>query len=427
MGKAYCHQKAIIVLSLYMIFLFSCSTTSRVHPVPATLPQPSIGMLKAVTCKNISRGREVRPIDETEVFTIQDKQAVMWIKLKGLRGKHTLRWKWYDPQGNLYTDSKDFPIGSEDLEYQAAILWHKIGIFGEKAANMTGEWQVVISLENNHLITKDFKIVDHLDSVKKQDLFSGSSPYQDSWALIASIDDYQYIPKLNYAVADGRAIKNILVQDMDFPEDHITYLTNQEATRGNILRCLGDDLPKKTGEKDRVLVFFSGHGYTRKMPLGGEMGYLMPVEAKAGSVHSTAISMAQIRDISQLIPAKHMLFIIDACYSGLVGFQTRDVGVIEDFPAYLAKLTTSRGRQILTAGKADEEVIESDLWGHSVYTKFLIRGLKQREADLNLDSLITTMELQTYLQPRVSKETGYRQTPQMRCLDGEGEFVFLLK
>ena len=63
--------------------------------------------------------------------------------------------------------------------------------------------------------------------------------------------------------------------------------------------------------------------------------------------------------------------------------------------------------------------------GHSVYTKCLIQGLKEREADLNQDGLITVTELQSYLQPKVFKESGYKQTPQIRYLQGEGEFVFL--
>ena len=473
--------------------------------------------IEAIMCKNIRDGEEMMPVDKTDVFTIQDKQAIILIKIKDLKAKHTIRWKWYDPKGIPYYETKEFPVGLDDTRYKVTSLLHRIGIFGEKAADLLGAWKVQVALDGKDLITKDFKIVGSIDPditfvspttsvvydedltlnarvedeiglkdvqikingesskvigfregekmvnigreiilqegensieiiayngcrqvtkekkvtyTKRANIFSGLSPYHTSWALIVGINDYKHIPKLNYPVADAQAIKDILVQDMGFSKDNITNLTNQEATRANILRYLGDVFPKVTGAEDRVLVFFAGHGYTRKRPHGGDMGYLMPVEATANNVHSTAISMAEIGDISSLIPAKHVLFIVDACYSGLIGMTLRDLKIneesgVKDTSEYLAQLTSSTGRQILTAGKADEQVVESDQWGHSVYTKCLIQGLKEREADLNKDGLITVSELQSYLQPRVSKESGYKQTPQIRYLQGEGEFVFL--
>ena len=406
-------------------------------------------------CKDIRDGEEMMPVDKTDVFTVENKQAVMLIKVKDLKAKHTIRWKWYDPKGISYYETKEFPVGSKEHRYQITSIWHKIGIFGEKAADLLGDWKVKVSLDGKDLITENFKIVGNLDPVitffspttsvvyeenlhlnvrvvdeiglkdvqikingesskvigfreggkmvnidrkiplqegknrieiiayngyrqitkekkvtytRRENIFSGLSPYHNSWALIVGIDEYEYIPRLNYPVADAKAIKDILIEDMSFPENNITTLTNQEATRANILRCLGDVFPKKTGEEDRVLVFFAGHGYTRRRPHGGDMGYLMPVEATANNVHSTAISMAEIRDISSLIPAKHILFIVDACYSGLVGLNLRDLQIstgegVTDTSEYLAQLTSSTGRQILTAGKANEQVVESDQWG----------------------------------------------------------------
>ena len=43
------------------------------------------------------------PEDETNTFSSEDSQAVMWVKLKDISGEHTLRWEWYNPAGELIT------------------------------------------------------------------------------------------------------------------------------------------------------------------------------------------------------------------------------------------------------------------------------------------------------------------------------------
>ena len=46
-------------------------------------------------------------------------------------------------------------------------------------------------------------------------------------------------------------------------------------------------------------------------------GYIVPVDADLPNFQSQAISMTNFQDVSEAIPAKHVLFVMDACYSGL--------------------------------------------------------------------------------------------------------------
>jgi hypothetical protein len=39
-----------------------------------------------------------------------------------------------------------------------------------------------------------------------------------------------------------------------------------------------DELPKKVSKDDRLLIFFSGHGETRKTHEGKKIGYLIPID-----------------------------------------------------------------------------------------------------------------------------------------------------
>ena len=61
---------------------------------------------------------------------------------------------------------------------------------------------------------------------------------------------------------------------------------------------------------------FAGHGTTRKLSSGRNLGYIVPVEAATKSFHSQAISMTAFQDVNEAIPAKHVLYLMDACYVG---------------------------------------------------------------------------------------------------------------
>ena len=115
-----------------------------------------------------------------------------------------------------------------------------------------------------------------------------SDIYDNSWALIIGIDKYQNVQKLNYAVDDAESMKNILIDSFNFQNEKISFLTNEEATKQNILKSFSN-ITKQAEENDRVLVFFAGHGETMDLPEGGEKGYLIPVEGDSDDLYLTAI------------------------------------------------------------------------------------------------------------------------------------------
>ena len=86
-----------------------------------------------------------------------------------------------------------------------------------------------------------------------------SDIYDNSWALIIGIDKYQNVQNLNYAVKDAESIKDILVDVFDFPIRNITFLKNKEATKQNIIQAFSD-ITNKAKERDRVIIYFAGHG-----------------------------------------------------------------------------------------------------------------------------------------------------------------------
>ena len=245
------------------------------------------------------------------------------------------------------------------------------------------------------------------------------------WAVVVGIDDYKKVRRLKYAVKDAKGIAKVL-RKQGF---HVKTLFNDQATRHAILKELGSNLIAKVKPEDRVLVFYAGHGETWGVSKDRTMGYLVPVEGQSDALVATGISMGHIRELTNIVPARHVLFLMDVCYGGIAGQQFRSISPLTE--SYIKVITREQGRQLITAGGADQQAIEGPVWGHSVFTYYLLEGLGKGLADLNDDGIIPATELYTYLDQRVytaAQLTGHTQRPELWSLSAEkGEFVFLGK
>ncbi|UXH78136.1 polysaccharide deacetylase family protein [Roseateles amylovorans] len=256
---------------------------------------------------------------------------------------------------------------------------------------------------------------------------AGANLYRDSYALVIGIDQYKSWPRLQHAVRDARAVQDTLQTQFGFRPENVVTLTDGEATRANILRALNGLVRDKAGSSklkrdDRVFVFFAGHGSTRRLPSGRDVGYIIPVDAGTDDLQTDAIAMPQLQELGEALPAKHAFFIIDACYSGLGLTRAGSAGGSANFVRDNAR---RMGRQMMTAGGADQQVADDGPGGHSVFTWTLLQALSGK-ADLNGDGLITATELAAYVAPAVSAIA--HQTPAFGSLPGSegGEFIFEL-
>ena len=260
--------------------------------------------------------------------------------------------------------------------------------------------------------------------------FSSPQPendfYSESWALLIGINKYQNETPLNYAVADALEMQRLLTEKLGFPEKNITLLLNDAATLQGIKKSM-QELASRTSENDRVVIYFAGHGQTQSLPSGGEEGYLIPVNGKSSDLFSTSLAMSEMNRLSNMTPAKDMLFLMDACYSGLMGVGNRGLNIDETTPNYLKKIAAGGSRTVITAGKKGEVAQERAEWGHSPFVKNLISGLEKGMADFNGDGYITDSELGQYLIYQVTADTENKQTPSVSHLTtNQGQFVFII-
>lgn len=341
------------------------------------------------------------------------------LQLLGEAGLKSIMWNidsmdWADPVPESIVQRV---LGQVEKEQRGIILFHDIHDRAVKALPQILDKLIADGYQFAGWNGRDFSVSRTRNTAASA--ATVTTGYEKSWAIVIGIDDYAQWPKLEYASRDAQAVADALTGQFGFPSSQVIVLKNGEATRNNILAAFHDRLADgHTQTNDRVFVFFAGHGATGRLASGRDLGYIIPVDSNPDEFATDAVAMSDIQNIAESLQAKHVLFVMDACYSGL--------GLTRGGPAssaFLRENARRSARQMLTAGGADQQVADSGPNGHSVFTWVLLQALAGK-GDLNGDGLITGTELAAYVAPAVSAVS--QQTPAFGSLPGSqgGEFVF---
>src|SRR5262245_50386436 len=179
-------------------------------------------------------------------------------------------------------------------------------------------------------------------------------------------------------------------------------------------------------ERNRLLIYFAGHGHTEALADGRELGYIVPAdtplpERNPQLFSRLAISMDEIEAKALRIRSKHALFVFDSCFSGSI-FETRGERYV---PPEIESKTAAPVRMFITAGTKNQTVPDE-----SIFRLYFVRAFEQRDGDLNHDGFITGEELGMYLAGRVASDSRDTQTPRYgKIKDARlnlGDIVFAL-
>jgi uncharacterized caspase-like protein len=241
------------------------------------------------------------------------------------------------------------------------------------------------------------------------------------------IDRYRHWRPLNNAVGDAVGAAALL-RELGF-EDVVPPLLDDQATAEAIEALIADELTSLAAS-DSLIVFFAGHGGTRTQRVGDRdvrTGYLIPVDGAAGSsrVQSWIEIDSWLRQISRL-PPRHILVILDTCFSGIALSSAvkwgRDSGALLDLPFAAANARPSR--LVITSALDDERAMDSGPRpGHSLFTGCLIDGLTGGIPSVGVRDgrpVIIGSELGRYVRHRVATyegRPGWQQTPDLGSFD----------
>lgn len=248
---------------------------------------------------------------------------------------------------------------------------------------------------------------------------------------VIGIDQYHHLQTLHNAVSDAQGVRKLFIEQLHFVE--LTQpLFDEQATQDAVISLVRDDLASKLQPEDSLVLFFSGHGYTETRKVGTKevrTGYLVPVEGDRLEAHrfSTYLKLdAFLEDVANL-PARHVLLILDACYSGFALGEA--VKVVRGTERYTRDLSYRMSRRVITSAMADQPALDSGpIAGHSLFTGTLIEALAYGKADNESQGYVTGTELGLYLQKNVAASSNSSQTPDFGAfeLDDRGELVISL-
>ena len=153
-------------------------------------------------------------------------------------------------------------------------------------------------------------------------------------ALLIGIDEYKAVGDLNGCVNDIELMRSILIGKFEIPDENITLLKNEEATRANIIQAIQSHLIEKANPGDVVLLHYSGHGSQMLDHPGGDEidGYdetIVPHDSRTEGVFD--ISDDEINGLLQKLTerTKNVTFILDSCHSGAAARAGNAVRMVE--------------------------------------------------------------------------------------------------
>jgi hypothetical protein len=228
--------------------------------------------------------------------------------------------------------------------------------------------------------------------------------YANSRALVIWVGDYKIWPKLSHVKNEAEQIRAAL-------EKHGFLVKMSEGFTAQDIKSSLDSFTAEYAYRkdvDRIVIFFTGHGLSRN-----RNGFLIAADSPepqfSGDIVDTQFFMKTVpmerfyQEIATLYTSKHILFILDTCFSGSIFKNKPNLPVIDN--TSLVNIN-NLSRQVITAGDESQEVPEK-----SIFTPLFINAING-SADSNQDGIVTGSEIASYLMTQVPKKASLSNHPQ---------------
>ena len=241
----------------------------------------------------------------------------------------------------------------------------------------------------------------------------------DRLALIIANSDFEdeKLCRLKTPIRDAEALAAVL-GDPEIGDFDVTLLMDEPEplVRRRIAR-----LYHRRRRSDLLLLYYSGHGIRDEH---GDL-YLATRNTEMDLVGATALDAAYVRKQIDKSNSRRNVVVLDCCHSGAFAGGKSALG--DSVGTEDAFAGSGYGRVILTASDALELSWEGDEWlgedQPSVFTNFLVEGLRTGAADLDGDGKIVLDELYDYVYERVMTSGYAKQTPHRWAQQVEGQIV----
>jgi uncharacterized caspase-like protein len=236
-------------------------------------------------------------------------------------------------------------------------------------------------------------------------------------ALLIGVSEFAdaALANLPAALRDMKAVQSVLNDVERGGFDEVRLLENPE--RQPMEEAI-DALFRDRQKDDLVLLYFSGHGIkddTGKFSLATRI-------TQKDRLRTTAVAASFVHDVMSNSRSRRQVVILDCCFSGAfaTGMMAKDDASV-DVKTQLG----GEGRAVLTASSAVEYAFAHADEDLSIYTRFLVEGIRTGAADIDTNGHITVDELHHYAQRKV-QEAAPAMKPEIYAVK-EGYTIQLAK
>lgn len=220
------------------------------------------------------------------------------------------------------------------------------------------------------------------------DTAADGSPIKDKWAVLIGVGKFENptIPTLKYPAKDAKDLAEFLVKSGNFKRDHILVLTDELATRENILDAFGDGwLPKRVLEDDLVLVYVSSHGSA--LDNRGN-NFIIAHDTDPEKPFATGIKQSLLKDVTERTGCQRVVLMLDACHSGTATSDAKGLtrnGI--DPSTYVGT-----GQVVISSSKPEQVSWESKRYQNGVFTHQLMEALQSKGADTKIEDAYASLK-----------------------------------
>jgi len=251
---------------------------------------------------------------------------------------------------------------------------------------------------------------------------------------------------LKYADKDAMDLEKTIqnLKGKGFENVYTKVLTNEQVTPEAIKAA--KDFVKNAKPDDTFILFIAGHGMHDNDPEATY--YYLTSNADINNLKATAADFETIEDLLQGIPPRNKLFLMDACESGEIdeedqgqmlavatgsgmasrGFKTTGV-IASEAGTSTSSVATKRsylyqkdryiyndlvrrsGAIVFSSSKGGELSYERSDIENGLFTEYIMKALTTTEADKDVNGVVSTDELRTYVSEQVAKASGDLQHP----------------
>jgi len=242
-------------------------------------------------------------------------------------------------------------------------------------------------------------------------------------ALLIGVSEYDFNDPLKFCTNDAEEVSKILTGlEYEIP-NKLTGYVEWSSMRDTIIDFFSDRYVKLD---DTLLFYYSGHGI---LDSDGEV-YISTSQTDRDIPEKRGFSLSDLTRLTQKSISQRIVVLLDCCYSGAAkiskGSRKDDAVLLQtSISNTLNKSYEGEGRCILAACQGLQEAYMLEEQNHSLFTYYLLQGLKGNKSSVDEAGYVTADSLSNYIYSCIMSLPPERRPKQkpIRKIEASGDIV----